>query len=103
MANGDVLYKKNIRKPNIETLADIAYQFEPALYKENKPDATEDFLGFLVAEVAAIDPRLVEYNADGDPDTVRHTNIVPLLVAACRSLKARVDDLESRVTALESP
>ena len=104
MANGDDLYKKDIRNiSNMQQLASVVNQMQPIIYKENRPDAVDDFLGFRVMDVAAIDERLVERNSDGDPDTVRDINMIPILVGTIKYIKTLLDDYEDRISALESP
>ena len=72
------------------------------------PDTTVD--GFLAHEAQAVVPEAVTgthdaVDADGNPEYqgIDQSKLVPLLTAALQEAIAKIDDLETRLTALETP
>jgi Chaperone of endosialidase len=105
--NGNVLavgylYTSDRRlKDNIATIAnadDILSRLEGVSFSW-KSDGRSD-IGFIAQDVERVLPQIVHTGNDG-MKSVEYGNIVPLLVEGYKSEKARADDLEKRLEALE--
>ena len=68
-------------------------------YLEDKEHTSRSFL--IAQDVQAVLPEAVD---NGDPDklTLRYTEVIPLLVAALKESKERIEALEAKVAALEA-
>ena len=71
-------------------------------------DANKTIDGFLAHEVSSVIPSAVsgekdavDENGNIDPQSIDHSKLVPLLVKTIQELEARIDSLETRLTALE--
>lgn len=112
-------------KTSVETLedsyADALLGCRPVWYRSTceGDNAEHSFWGFIAEEVAAIDPRLVNFKTvevtyDDDsraietpctpePESVMYERFVPHLLNLIKRQKTAIEALEARVTALESP
>ena len=68
--------------------------FRPVTYRF-KGDR-EERIGLIAEEVAAIDPRLVDRDSQGQPHSIRWEEVTTLLLAEVRTVRARLEALERR-------
>lgn len=89
------------------TYADKLLDFRPVWYRSTceKDRSDWSYYGFIAEELAAIEPRFVEYkqNEDGtlEPEGVQYSRIVVPLVALVQKQQQQINDLMARVAALE--
>ena len=110
-------------KTDIETLedsyADALLNIRPVWYRStcDTDDPAHSLWGFIAEEVAAIDPRLVQYKTteavvqedgslehvpcDPEPEGVSYDRFVPHLLNLIKRQNARIETLEAEVTALK--
>lgn len=90
------------------TYADKLLDFRPVWYRSTCEADRKDWswCGFIAEELAAIEPRFVEYkqNEDGtlEPEGVQYSRIVVPLVALVQKQQQQINDLMARVAALEA-
>lgn len=101
-------------KTDIETLensyADKLLECRPVWYHSIATDDTAHpdwgYYGFIAEEVAAVDPRLVHFAEleDGtlQAEGVQYTQMIPHLVNIIKRQKQQLEDLEARLSSLET-
>jgi hypothetical protein len=111
-------------KTDIETLwdeqADKILDLRPVYFRSNPETSADDHpewahYGFIAEEVAAIDPRLVNYHENYDeegftllndgvlePEGVQYDRMVPALVNIMKRQQTQMDALTARIEALEA-
>lgn len=90
-------YKTDV-KDSTHGLAEVL-QLRPVTYK-GKNDGDIVFGGLIAEEVDAVGLKeFVQYAEDGSPDALAYGNMVSLLVAAIKELKAELDALKAKVGA----
>lgn len=99
-------------KTDVEDLdaakADAVLQLRPVWYRSladaDKPEWS--WYGLIAEEVATVEPRLVHYATDGEgnliPDGVQYDRLGVLMLDVIQRDKAKMDDLEARLFALEN-
>jgi hypothetical protein len=78
-------------------LRPVAFYYKPA-YDETR---TRQF-GLVAEEVAAVAPQLVLSDKEGKPQTVRYHFVNAMLLNEVQKQRARIQDLEGRLTRLEA-
>lgn len=89
-------YKHDIT--SLEDAGALIEQLRPVSYRWRDSD-TEDF-GLVAEEVAAIEPRLVTYNGDGQVEGVKYRQLSALLVRGFQEQRRDSDGLRAEVSAL---
>jgi hypothetical protein len=69
--------------------------------EDNEPTEWRE-LGFIAQDVAAKFPIAASINADGEAIAVRDTPLIAALIAVVRQQRATIEDLRSRIEALEA-
>ena len=57
--------------------------------------------GLIAEEVAEIDPSLVLYGTDGQPQTVRYHFLTPILLNEVQKQQRTIDEQKARIESLE--
>ncbi len=85
-------------KTNIRPLegASWLYDLRPALF-DWKDGSYPDDVGLIAEEVAAVNPQVVSYNADGSPETVSYSKLIVPMLAELQALRTRVRSMEERL------
>ena len=68
------------------------FNYKPE-YADNVRDAGGKRLGVIAEEVEQIDPRLVQYGADGKPLTVHFDGLITLLIQAVQAQQEQIESL----------
>ena len=97
-ANSDINLKNVTGK--IENALDAIATLTPAKFTWKADETNTPQVGLIAQEVEKVLPEVVDKNADGYLG-VRYTEVVPLLVAAIQEQQTIINDLKSRITALE--
>lgn len=71
------------------------------LYRQDLDQTATPQFGLIAEEVAEIDPDLVLFGEDGQPETVRYHFLTPILIRTVQEQKAEIDDLRQRLERLE--
>lgn len=84
--------KENI--VDMDSYSDVLMQLRPVVfnYKQHSPESKS--VGLIAEEVAPIAPRLVVYDQEGLPETVKYHELVPMLLNEIQKLSNRVKQLE---------
>lgn len=87
-------------KDNIETLTEessVIYKLRPVSfkYKGDKRDGKK--YGLIAEEVNEVDPRLVVFNKDNEPDSVKYFDLSILLLNEMKKLKEEIELLKAKL------
>lgn len=87
-------YKENVT--DIGAYSDAIFSLRPVVfnYKNHSPESKS--YGLIAEEVEQVMPKLVVYNEDGEPETVKYHDLVPMLLNEIQKLEKRVEILENR-------
>lgn len=93
-------------KDNIQDMGDQSsdiYKLRPVTfnYKVSKPHVSEEDaklrqFGLIAEEVEQVMPDQVNYNLDGNIESVRYLNLIPMLLNEIQKLNKRIEQLEKR-------
>jgi hypothetical protein len=97
-------YKKDVTTLD-DSIADRILTCRPIKYKSINPKEVPidwTYYGFIAEEVALIEPRLVTYDQNNEPDGVQYDRFVPLLLNLIQRQQTRIQILESTVQQLQA-
>jgi hypothetical protein len=86
-------YKENI--DDMDDASDALYKLRPVVFNYKADETKRMQYGLIAEEVEEAMPRLVVYNEDGAPESVKYHDISVLLLNEIQKLNARISDLES--------
>ncbi len=86
-------YKEDVK--DMGSYSDVLSKLRPVTFHYKKHAAGEVSVGLIAEEVAQVAPALVVYK-DGEAETVRYHDLVPMLLNELLKLSARVAALESK-------
>jgi len=69
----------------------LVYQLQPAAYDELSTGRAQ--IGFVAEDVALIEPRLVIYDKDGQPEAIKYDQLTALLTKAVQDLHNQINPL----------
>jgi hypothetical protein len=95
--SSSVRYKTNIAP--LEMGLEVIKQLRPVTF--DWKESGEADLGLVAEEVNEVSPLLTTYNADGQIEGVKYSQLSAVLVNAVQELEAQNADLEARLAALE--
>ena len=95
-------YKKNV-KDATHGLKEVL-QIRPITYEsKNELESGKVFGGLIAEEIDAIGLKeFVQYAQDGTPDAIAYGNMVSILTKAIQEQQTIINELKSRITALEA-
>ena len=82
---------------DIMKMRPVSYRYKP----EYKPTDQTIHYGFILEEIDKIDPLLVEYDKEGNPEGLKYGEFVIKAISAIQELKEKNDALEVRIKNLE--
>lgn len=87
-------YKENIQ--SMGSYSDVLRKLRPVTfnYKSHSPESIS--VGLIAEEVDEVAPQLVVYNKDGECETVKYHDLVPMLLNEVIKLNKRIELLESK-------
>lgn len=92
--SSSIRYKENIQSIGHESSAVMALQPKTFNYKS---DQTKSMTYGLIAEdVAKVMPKLVVFDEEGQPETVKYLDLIPLMLNEIKKLQHRIEILEKR-------
>lgn len=76
---------------------------QPSWYRSLCPDDRKDWswYGYIADEVAKVEPRLVDFNKEGEPEGVAYDHVVPLLHVVIKNNRKMIEVMQKRLEALE--
>lgn len=76
---------------------------QPSWYRSLCPDDRKDWswYGYIADEVAKVEPRLVNFNKEGEPEGVAYDHVVPLLHVVIKNNRKMIEAMQKRLEALE--
>lgn len=86
-------------KDDIEDMgkdSELLYKLRPVTFEYKQSNSRYKSVGLIAEEVHEVAPRLVVYDEDGRPETVKYHDLVPMLLNELQKLAKRVEELESR-------
>ena len=98
-STSSIRYKKDITTME-NSIADNILQCRAVKYKAIDPKEVPidwTYYGFIAEEVALIEPRLVTYNKNNEPDGVQYDRFVPLLLNLIQRQHTTIQTLETKV------
>jgi hypothetical protein len=96
-------YKTDI-EPIEEDRAEAFFEHcQPSWYRSLCPDDRKDWswYGYIADEVAKVEPRLVVFNKEGEPEGVAYDHVVPLLHVVIKHNRKMIEAMQKRLEALE--
>lgn len=77
---------------------------QPSWYRSLCPDDRKDWswYGYIADEVAKVEPRLVDFNKDGEPEGFAYDHVAPLLHVVIRNNRKKIEKIEERLAAIEN-
>ena len=104
-----VLYRQSSSARYKENIQDMTFglselmSLRPVTFEANTENTGLKFGGFIAEEVHDTGlVEFVEYNDEGQPDAVGYANMVSLLTKAIQEQQAIIEDLQTRLSALEA-
>lgn len=87
--------KENIN--DMGSYSDVLMSLRPVTfnYKVHSPESKS--VGLIAQEVYGVAPHLVVLDSQGDPETVKYHDLVPMLLNELQKLSKRVDQLEAQL------
>ena len=91
-----IRYKNFVRE--LPSGLDEVMRLRPVIYTyKNDQNRLGEQVGFIAEDVEKVDRRLVAYNAEGQPQTVRYENAVAVLAKAIQEQQQQIDDLKKKL------
>ena len=85
-------YKENII--NLESITEKVDRLRPVRY--NKIGNTNTEIGLIAEEVAEVFPEFVNYNADGEAESLNYTRLSVVLLQTVKELSDKINKLETK-------
>jgi hypothetical protein len=103
-STSSIRYKTQVETAELSYSQAAVYGVRPVWYRSlsEADNPAWSWWGFIAEEVAEIDPRLVQWGADGQPDGVAYDRFVPHLCAVVEHQRDMIAALEARIAALEA-
>lgn len=104
-ANAWTHYSSIRWKEKVETVKDpiqVLQQIRGVSFDWKQEYGGGSSLGFVAEEVGEVLPELVDYEANGrDAESMNYMGLIPVLVEALKQQQATIEDLQSRLNAME--
>ena len=75
----------------------------PVHYRALEADDQTHYYGFIAEEMDLVDSQYVVYNESNEPESIQYATMVTTLTKICQMQQAEIEDLKTRVDALENP
>ena len=85
-------YKTDINYEGVD--GSKVYNLKPVSFKDKKSHV--EYLGFIAEDVHEVEPRLVDYDKDGNPDALHYGNFTALNTKAIQDLKGVIDSQQKQ-------
>jgi hypothetical protein len=89
-------YKKDITKIDEGLVNNLGWMDVVSFRYKDEPEDAPLSYGMIAEDVAKIDPNLIIYDQEGEIQSIKYNNIIPLLVAYVQRLEERIGVLEGR-------
>jgi len=90
--SSSIRYKENI---DLFTDTDILDKLIPVTYTLIETNSKD--IGFIAEEVDKVYPTLVVYNKYGEPEALKYTKFIPILVKKVQELDKKIKELEAKI------
>lgn len=87
-----IRYKENIN--DMGSLSDDLMKLKPAIFNYKKDESKQLQFGLIAEEVEQIYPTLVSHNQQGELESVKYNDFIPLLLNEVQKLNKRIAQLE---------
>lgn len=91
-------YKTEINslKLNLDDFKPVQFKYNEVLLDHHHDDDRIHY-GFIAEELEQVNPDLVVYNEEGEPDAVDYTSIIALCVKEIQDLKKEINELKEKI------
>lgn len=93
VTSSSIRYKDNIK--NMDSYSELLYMLNPVIFNYKKYAETDVSVGLIAEEVDKVFNALVVYNKEGQPESVKYHDLVPMLLNELQKLSAKVNSLEN--------
>jgi hypothetical protein len=90
-------YKKEISYTGVD--GNKTFLLKPVTFKDKKTN--KEYFGFIAEDVAKVEPRLVEFNDQGQPESAHYAQITALLTKTIQGQQPQIDGLKAKLDKLE--
>jgi hypothetical protein len=97
-------YKTDV-EPIDEDRAEAFFgQCQPSWYRSLCKHDRKDWswYGYVADDVAKVEPRLVDFNADGEPEGFAYDHVMPLLHVVIKNNRRMIEDMQDRLEVIEN-
>ena len=98
-SNSSLRFKHTVQDYEIEDAMRFLEHARPISYYYTYDYDDREHLGFIAEELEQVEPRYVEYDDDGNPESVDYGMIVTTLTKICQMQEQRIKALEDRLNA----
>ena len=98
-ANSSLRFKHTVQDYEVEDAVRFLENARPISYYYNFDYDDRQHLGFIAEELEQVEPRYIEYDDDGNPESVDYEMIVTTLTKICQLQEQRIKALEDRLNA----
>lgn len=97
-------YKTDVEPIDEDRAEAFFEQCEPSWYRSLCKHDRKDWswYGYVADEVAKVEPRLVDFNADGEPEGFAYDHVMPLLHVVIRNNRKMIEGLQDRLEVIEN-
>ena len=97
-------YKTDIEPIDEDRAEAFFEQCQPSWYRSLCKNDRKDWswYGYVADEVAKVEPRLVDFNADGEPEGFAYDHVAPLLHVVIRNNRKMIEGLQDRLEVIEN-
>lgn len=97
-------YKSSIEPIDYNRAEAFFERCQPSWYRSLCRDDRKDWswYGYVADEVAKVEPRLVDFNKDGEPEGFAYDHVAPLLHVVIRNNRKMIEGIEERLAAIEN-
>ena len=97
-----IRFKKDVEDIEESYAVNVLKNARPVWFrsKHDSDDSSHSYWGFIAEEIAAVEPRLCDFE-DGEPYSVEYAKFSPILLKLIQMQEQRIEALEAKLAALE--
>ncbi|MEN8251117.1 MAG: tail fiber domain-containing protein [Bacteroidota bacterium] len=79
----------------------LQYDLRPVTFQYKEDESKTKQYGLIAEEVEKVNPILVSYNSDGEPETVSYSQLIAPMIKALQNQAELINELEGRIAKLK--
>jgi hypothetical protein len=97
-------YKTDVEPIDEDRAEAFLKQCQPSWYRSLCKHDRKDWswYGYVADDVAKVEPRLVDFGADGEPEGLAYDHVVPLLHVVIKNNRRMIEDMQDRLEVIEN-